>query len=180
MENKIRDRAAQSRSTLCQEKSAAIVAGLCELWAAPRRARWNCCRVRFQGLARARTFLGASTMHGPLGSGSGGYIPSLLWGAGAALGRVIERTTPGDDWDRALPNVGAWRPCRTVLLYNGSVRKTRSTVRNHSAALVKSDEAANVLARSIPSTNIDMGPFLLTVRSIERRAIPKSQSRSCR
>lgn len=127
---RIRSATGMHRAVLhsAREKSAAIVAGLCELWAAPRRALGNCCRVRSQGLARARTFLGASSMHGPLGSGSGGYIPSLPWGARAALGLFIKRTTRGDDCDRALPNVGARRPCRTVrLLYSGFVRNTIPT-----------------------------------------------------
>ena len=83
---------------------------------ARRRVRLNCCRVRSPRLPRRqRPNISDGQPHGPLRSGGRGYIPSLRCClARAALGLAIDRTTRSDDCHRALPNVGARRPCRTV------------------------------------------------------------------
>jgi hypothetical protein len=83
---------------------------------ARRRVRLNCCRVRSPSPPRRqRPNISDGQPHGPLRSGGRGYIPSLRCClARAALGLAINGTTRSNDCHRALPNVGARRPCRTV------------------------------------------------------------------
>src|SRR5215831_14258418 len=80
------------------------------------RVPLNCCRVRSpRPSRRQRPNISDGQPHGPLRSGGRGYIPSL-WCclARATLGFAIDGTTRSNDCHRALPNVGARRPCRTV------------------------------------------------------------------